>query len=158
MQVTPNQAEETLLIPFSKLQKHDLSRQMAEDLIRIMCMNENQAQGAWNDMRKEMYQIAIIAQRLTILQVKIHFRVLILIASICNGNPGTSILYLYYCQYYAKQCGIKEVSLDTFCQNMFAMGFPKQQDMFDLWDKSKFEGKPILDIGAACQSIIFENK
>lgn len=153
-----NTAEDTLLIPFSKLPKKELSQDEWETLVTIMVMSEKQAEACYKKIIAEPggWIPAAVDRRVNeILKLDIcpKTRLYILFITTEGGFSYPLTMY-YYLKMWCKKNNVKKITIDIFCQNIFPIGFPDVKEVYDLWDKSKVNGTPVLDIGKYCLSII----
>jgi len=153
-----NTAENTLLIPFSKLPKKELSQEEGEILVRVMLMSEKQAQSCYESILAEPggWIPAAVDKRVNqILKLEVCFKTRLYILFITTeGGFSYPLTMYYFLKMWCKKNNVKKITIDTFCQNIFAMGFPDSKQVQALWDKSKVDGTPVLDIGKYCLSII----
>lgn len=153
-----NTAENTLLIPFSKLPKKELSKDQGQTLIRIMGMSEEIAEKTYTDLLKSpnsWIPTAVDKRVHLILNLDVcpKTRLYILYVTAGGGFSYPLTMY-YYLKLWAKKNKAKRITFEMFCLNIFPSGFPDLKDVQELWDKSKIEGTPVLDIGKYCLSII----
>jgi hypothetical protein len=69
------------------------------------------------------------------------------------------VMYLTYLQYWAKIHEEREITFDLFCERIFPLGFPKEEDLHNLWNNQKVRVESgsdnLLDYSIALTSIQF---
>jgi len=89
------------------------------------------------------------------------FRLIIMIAAV-SKSAGTAIMYLTYLQYFCKTHNLKELDFETFCREIFPLGFPDDKELSKLWTNQKvnspsgsFGSDNLIDYQSAMKSIQF---
>jgi len=81
--------------------------------------------------------------------------------AIVSETAGTAIMYLTYLQCWAKHNKRKYITAEDFSMEIFPNGFPKKEQMQNLWDCQKVdragstESDNLLDYQSALKSIQF---
>lgn len=57
---------------------------------------------------------------------------LILFLCQISKSPGNALLYLWYLQYWSNK-NFKNITLHDFCEKIFPMGFPSEDEMNKIW-------------------------
>lgn len=153
-----NLAETSLLIPFKKLPTSDMNMEVAEILLKLLVMTDYNADLAYKKMLEDSSAWqwrAIDLRNEKVLQLKVSPQVKLFIAFLCTGGGFAFPLCIYYyMKLWNRDNKVLTITLKTFCDKIFPTGFPSKEDVFTLWDKTKVDDIPILDIPQYCQSII----
>lgn len=154
--------EKIFCVRFSKLKTFPMSDANSEILVKLL-LAKNVIKDIAEKEKPWLYQI--IEKRIQLcFTFKISDPRLILFIALVAGSPGTAVMYLAYLQYWCKQNNIKELDLDIFCERIFPMGFPCENDLHELWDSQKINrpdsngSDNLLDYSSAYQSIQFAKK
>lgn len=128
--------EELFCIPFKALQQYPMDDETTEMLLKLFLSdNQGHKMNIPQSEKPTLYQI--IETRIeACYQFKIESEQLILfLCQICK-TPGKAIMYLWYFQYYCFTNNIKVLKFEHFI-NMFAIGFPSDTDLGNLWSNCK---------------------
>jgi hypothetical protein len=133
-EIKENLIEEIFCKKFEKLKRHPMS----EDLTKIMfSMYMADINNPVKEITDEfMYQL--IDKRVKYgLTIKLDDWRLITFLMMVSGTPGKAVMYVTYLQYWAKKNNLKEITFDLFCEKIFPLGFPNDNDLTLLWDEQK---------------------
>lgn len=157
--------EELFCKEFEKLKQHPMSVGDTEFLLRLMMSKKTSLENCplKGDEKPFLYQL--IEKRIEhCFTYKITDSRLIMFLVIITKSAGTAVMYMAYLQYWCKKHDIKEIDLDIFCEQIFPMGFPIDDDLRKLWyslkvskDKMALGGSSdnLLDYQTAYKSIQF---
>lgn len=152
-----NAAETLFCMPFEKLPRLPMSKELMEIIISIMLsQNVNIPQSD----KPLLYQ-AIEKRAQHCFTFKINDQKLLLFLCFLTQTPGMAVMYLTYLQYWCRKHNVKEMDFDTFCERVFPMGFPAKAEVSKLWDSVKvrrsngMSSDNLLDYQTALSSIQF---
>ena len=152
--IKPNAIEEIFCKEFEKLQRHPMDEKLTRGMMVFILSNID---NPIPEIQKE-FLYKLIKKRIDVLyNYTINDWRLISFLMVLTQRPGRAVMYLTYLQYWCKNNEVKELTIDIFCEKIFPMGFPKEEDLNKLWDKQKVQGTPdnLLDYPCALQSIKF---
>ena len=151
-----NKAELELLVPFKKLPTIDMSVEQGNTLVSLLVLG-SKAEIAYNDMLKDEMawkELAIHKRVDAVLKLKVEPAAKLFIAYL-SANHGFSmpLCIYYYMKLWSRDNKVEAITLKMLCEQIFPHGFPSISDVNTLWDKTKVDGAPILDIPQYCESI-----
>lgn len=142
--------------PFEKLQRHQMSEDLTKLMIKLMMSDKN----VTIPEKDKPFLFKVIESRIKhCFTYSIDDNRLILFLMMLTQSPGTAVMYLTYLQYWVKKYlatrNITNIDFETFCMEIFPMGFPCEEDLSQLWRNCKVAAKPdnLLDHSSAGASI-----
>lgn len=152
-----NRTENELLIPFIKLPKREMSDNEASVLITLLTQTNDQVKNGYIAMLKDdsaWKEQAIELNVMKTLQTNAEERVRFFIAYLCaDSGFGFPLLIYYYIKLWNRDRKYKVITLEIFCQEIFPFGFPSKEDVNRLWDATKVDGIPLLNLPQFSKSI-----
>jgi len=158
----PNSVETTFCVPFGKMKQHSMDKETS-DLFLKLCIasNEMKKMDIPDSEKPFSYKVleSSLKHRFTF---TIEDETLMLFIAFHVQSPGTIIMYLTYLQYSCKQKGVRNLDWTMFSE-LFAMGFPCEKDLQEIWNSQKVkrenmsDNDNLLDYQSAMKSIQFEN-
>lgn len=153
----PNAVEELFCKPLEENGEiEELKSNFQENLIFIALYEDSQIDVLYENIEKEFWQIPILKERISRMNIGIDKRALITMAFICN-TPGKSVMYAYYLAYKAKKLGITEITYDVMLSKIFPSGFFSEKTLEKYWDKQKVRSEGgsdnLLDYDEASKSL-----
>lgn len=148
--------EKVLLEPFGKLPVNGMTEEDSRFMITISLVPEKNVDGLYQEIKKQCWQLEAMKKRLkNTLTISVDKRIQIFLIHLLNSNIGRLTVYLLYLQYWGKKNKIKDISWEHFTSRIFPMGFPDTDGFRILWQRQKVDGKNMIDIIYAQESIIF---
>lgn len=157
----PKAVETNFCIPFSKLQQQPMSKNTSSMFTKLYLASRG---GNVDIPEKEKPFILQMAERALKTRFSFEIEQFSLIAFIAfhSESPGKVIMYFTYLQYECKNRNRKVLDWDLFA-DIFANGFPSDQDLSRLWSNTKVPRDKVtggsdnlIDYQSAMQSIHFE--
>lgn len=152
-----DKAEIELLVPFKRLPTVDMNLEQGKTLLMLISMGGIRAENAYKDMLQDdaaWKERAIDLRVKECLGLNVSCALKFFIAYYCADKGFSMPLCIYYyLKLWNREKQAKEITLKMFCEQIFKMGLPSIEDVNKLWDKTKVDSTPILDIPQYCESI-----
>lgn len=159
----PEAVEQFFCKPFGMLKRYPMSDANAEMLMKLLLAKGHikKLTDIPDEGKPFIYQM--LEKRIQhCFTFKVEDPRLILFLAMITETPGTAVMYLAFIQYWCKQTGVQMLDLETFCERIFPMGFPSEDDLHKLWDEQKVKREKgnggsdnLLDYATAYKSIQF---
>lgn len=149
----PRAIEENVCLKIKSLRTFPMSENDTEILCMLL-MSNNRNPVIPQEQKPFLYQL--IEKRLeVVLKFKINDSRLILFLMQVTETPGKAVMMLWYLQWWCHTKNMTELDLDTFCRDIFPMGFPSDEDLSKVWNEQKIIGAGnLVDYTSAGQSIL----
>jgi hypothetical protein len=126
--------EKYFCIPFEKSPRHPMDEENSEFLIKLLLADREFELPE----EEKPFLVKLIEKRLKYgMTYKIKDSRLILFLAILARNAGSAVMYMTYLQYWCKKKHVIEIDLNRFCEEIFPMGFPSEDDLHKIWDGQK---------------------
>jgi len=151
----PDAIERLFCKPFKSLARHEMDKETTDMLIRLLMAKPTTLEDAPITEEDKPFVYKLIEKRI---KYALTFRItdsrlMVFLAVLCK-SAGSAVMYLTYLQYWCKKNNVKELDLDTFGKRIFPMGFPSQEDMSELWDKTKISRWKVSDEHSALTRMV----
>ena len=136
-----------------------LDEQQMKILITLLQLSPDKLEEMYKDIKSKHWLLSILEGRLDHIGCKLDKASRLLISLFCS-TPGDAVMYTYYIAYKMKEAGIKELSLNRVCADIFPFGFFSEESLHEYWDKQKVNpgknsgGDNLLDYTKASESLL----
>lgn len=134
-EISPDLIEKIIYNPMSVLPKIPMTKSITEIMIRMLLCP--QKTGLIPDNEKPFLYRLIESRIKASFTFSVNDERFILLLCAVSKTPGSAILYLWYLQGWCKINGIKVLDLDIACEEIFGLGFFKEEELQMLWESQK---------------------
>ena len=149
-----NAVEEYFCKGFEKLERHPMDEKDSEFLIKLLLSKKVTLEDCPLKQEEKPFLYQVIEKRVQhCFTYKITDSRLIMFLAIITKSVGTTVMYMAYLQYWCKNNNVKELDLDIFCNDIFPMGFPIEDDLKKLWYSQKVS-KDKMALGGCSDNLL----
>jgi chorismate mutase len=141
--------EKYICEPLDKIKTKRLTDSESRIIIQLTLSDDEIANKILDDLLKQPggwgLKAAMKREELVFNNELLSSKVWVFLTLLTEANVGKLIMYLYYLQWKAFKLGMKKVTLNNFCEQIFPWGTFDEKGFEKIWDDAKVEGANLID-------------